>query len=126
MTAAQTIDEIQAILDRLQGEVIATLQVLGINSLKSTSPLPEAVVGDAVEMASVESRFVSITTSLHVIVLDLQRTGKLVWLENAQPYVMVAGASRPTVRLLLASGQGLDLTEPAKTKRVTVTVTTRA
>lgn len=125
MTAAQTIDEIQAILDRLRGEVIATLQVLGINSLKSTSPLPEAVVGDAVERASVESRLVSITTSLHVIVFDLQRTGKLVWLENAQPYVMVAGASRPTVRLLLASGQGLDLTEPAKTKRVTVTVTTR-
>ncbi|MCM4082019.1 hypothetical protein [Paractinoplanes hotanensis] len=126
MTAAQTIDEIQAILDRLRGEVIATLQVLGINSLKSTSPLPEAVVGDAVERTSVESRLVSITTSLHVIVFDLQRTGKLVWLENAQPYVMVAGASRPTVRLLLASGQGLDLTEPAKTKRVTVTVTTRA
>lgn len=126
MTAVQTVDEIQAILDRLQGEEIATLQVLGINSLKSTSPLPEAIVGDAVESTSVESRLVSITTSLHAIVFDLQRTGKLVWLESAQPYVMVAGTSRPTARLLLASGKGLDLTEPAKTKRITVAVTTRA
>ncbi|GIG89833.1 hypothetical protein [Plantactinospora endophytica] len=126
MAAVQTLDEIQAILHRLQGEEIATLQVLGINSMKSTSPLPGTVVGDTVESTSVDNRLVSITTSLHAIVFDLQRTGRIVWLDSAQPYVMVAGTSRPTARLLLASGKGLDLTEPAKTKRITVTVTTRA
>ncbi|MFI7659628.1 hypothetical protein ACIBTW_12165 [Micromonospora parva] len=125
MTVIQDIDEIQAVLDRLQGEEIATLQVLGINSLKSTTPLPEALVGDTVESTSVENRVVAITTTRYAIVFDLQRTGKLVWLDGVQPYLMVAGSLRPTARLLLASGKGLDLTEPAKTKRITVTLTTR-
>ncbi|MEU5673054.1 hypothetical protein ABZ749_22370 [Micromonospora sp. NPDC047753] len=125
MTVIQDIDEIQAVLDRLQGEEIATLQVLGINSLKSTTPLPEALVGDTVESTSVENRVVTITTTRYAIVFDLQRTGKLVWLDGVQPYLMVAGSLRPTARLLLASGKGLDLTEPAKTKRITVTLTAR-
>ncbi|RNI00956.1 hypothetical protein EEZ25_18270 [Micromonospora aurantiaca] len=125
MTVIQDIDEIQAVLDRLQGEEIATLQVLGINSLKSTTPLPEALVGDTVESTSVENRVVAITTTRYAIVFDLQRTGKLVWLDGVQPYLMVAGSLRPTARLLLASGRGLDLTEPARTKRITVTLTTR-
>ncbi|WP_433117959.1 hypothetical protein [Micromonospora sp. CA-246542] len=125
MTVTQTIDEIQAILDRLQGGEIATLQVLGINSLKSTAPLLQAIVGDAIESTSVENRVVAITTTRYAIVFDLQRTGKLVWLDGVQPFLMVAGSMRPTARLLLASGQGVDLTEPAKTKRITVTLTTR-
>lgn len=38
---------------------------------------------------------------------------------------MLSAGTQPTVRLLLADGNGLDLTEPAKTKRITVTVTDR-
>lgn len=126
MTTIQTHDEIRDILARLEGEEIATLQVLGINSLKSLSPTPEAVAGDVIESTSVAGRLVVAMTSSHQIAFDLQRTGRLVWLSEAEPYVMAAGSSRPTVRLVLANGQGLDLTEPAKTRRITVNLATRA
>lgn len=126
MATIQTDDEIRDILVRLEGEAIATLQVLGINSLKTLSPTPEALAGEVIESTSVAGRLVVANTSSHRIAFDLQRTGKLVWLSAAEPYVMIAGSSRPTVRLVLASGQGLDLTEPAKTKRITVNLAARA
>lgn len=124
MAAVQTSEEIQAILSRLEGEEITTLQVLGINSLKSLSPMPDALAGEKIESAHVSDRMFTVTTADHQAIFDLQRTGKLVWLPKAEPYVMTAGSSRPTVRLVLAGGQGLDLTEPAKTKRITVTLLT--
>lgn len=126
MATIQTDDEIRDILVRLEGEAIATLQVLGINSLKSLLPTPEAVAGHVIESTSVAGRLVVAMTSSHQMVFDLQRTGRLVWLSEAEPYVMTAGSSRPTVRLVLASGHGLDLTEPAKTKRITVSLAARA
>lgn len=126
MATVQTSDEIQAILSRLEGEEITTLQVLGINSLKSLSLMPEALAGEEIESTHVSDRMFTVTTADHQMIFDLQRTGKLVWLPQSEPYVMTAGSSRPTVRLVLAGGQGLDLTEPAKTKRITLTLSTRA
>lgn len=125
MAPIQTTDEIQAILALLEGQKIVNLQVLGVNSLKSFSPMPDALTGDAIEASAVSGRLFTVTTTRHQVAFDLQRTGKLVWLAKAEPYVMAAGSARPTVRLMLANGQGLDLTEPAKTKRITVTVSTR-
>lgn len=126
MAAVQTPDEIEAILARLEGEDVGTLQVLGINSLKSLVPMPDALSGEKVESTTVAQRLLTVTTTGHEVVFDLQRTGKLVWLTDAKPYVLAAGSSRPTVRLILANGQGLDLTEPAKTKRITVTLSERS
>ena len=126
VAAIQTPDEIQAILTRLEGEVIATLQVLGINSSKSSSPTPDALEGDMVESSSVADRQFTVVTTGHEIAVDLQRTGKLLWIAAAVPYVMAVGSTRPTVRLVLTKGQGLDLTEPARTKRITVTVSARS
>ncbi len=126
MTSIQTPDEIQAILARLEGKEIADLQVLGINSLKSFSPMPDALTGDTIEASAVSDRLFTVTTTHHDVAVDLQRTGKVVWLAKAEPYVMAVGSARPTVRLVLTNGQGLDLTEPAKTKRITVTVSARS
>lgn len=126
MAALQTADEIRAILARLEGQVISSLQVLGINSLKSFSPTPEGLVGDTIESSAASDRLFALTTTGHEVIFDLQRSGKLVWLPQAEPYVMAAGSLRPTARIVLANGQGLDLAEPAKTKRITVTVSTRA
>lgn len=125
MPAIQTPDEIQSLLTQLEGQKIAALQVLGINSLKSMVPMPDALSGEAVESASVADRFVTVVTGAYKIVFDLQRTGKLVWRPEAVPYAKSTGSPRPTVRVVLANGQGLDLTEPAKTKRITVTISTR-
>lgn len=125
MAAIQTPDEIQGILTRLVGEEIAVLQVLGINSLKSFDPTPDALAGDTIESSTVADRQFTVSTTAHHLTVDLQRTGRMVWLSEAEPYVMSAGSARPTVRLVLASGRGLDLTEPVKTKRITVAVTAR-
>ena len=124
VTAIQTASQIHDILERLHGQEIAGLEVLGINSLKSLSPMPDALVGDTVTATESFDRLFRIRTNAHTIVVDLQRTGRLVWLDSAAPYTLVPGTSRPTVRLLLADGSGLDLTEPAKTKRITVTLGT--
>lgn len=126
MAAIQTCDEIQSLVTQLEGQEIAALQVLGINSLKSMAPMPDVLAGDVIESSTVTDRHFTMCTPTHEVTFDLQRTGKLVWLREAAPYVMSAGSSRPTVRVVLANGQGLDLTEPAKTKRITVTISTRS
>lgn len=126
MASVQSSVQIQGILSRLVGHEISVIQVLGINSLKSMTPMPEALTGHLVEAATVEDRNLTIQTATHQVVIDLQRTGKVVWLADAQPYAFAAGSARPTVRLVLTGGEGIDLTEPAKTKRITVTVSERA
>lgn len=125
MAIIQTPEEIKTILARLEGQRIVNLQVLGVNSLKSFSPPLDALTDDAIEGYAVSDRLLTLTTTRHRVAFDLQRTGKLVWLPRAEPYSVAAGSVRPTVRLLLGDGQGLDLTEPAKTKRITVTVSAR-
>ncbi|MFI0729068.1 hypothetical protein ACH4S9_08570 [Streptomyces sp. NPDC021225] len=125
MGTIQSAAEVMPLLEPLTGQKIAALQVLGINSLKTLSPPLEALAGEAVTAADVVDRTLRIDTTSHVISFDLQRTGRVVLLESAEPYRFVAGANRPTVRLLMADGAGLDLIEPAKTKRITVTITTR-
>lgn len=122
MVAIQTHEEIQSLLARTEGLAVSALQVLGINSLKSVSPMPHDLNGEIIESANLDGRTIAVTTATHLAVFDLQRTGKLVWLANAKPYTVAAGLSRPTVRLILANGDGIDLTEPARTKRITVTL----
>ncbi|MFI9283848.1 hypothetical protein [Streptomyces werraensis] len=126
MASIQSAAEIATLLERLKGKKIALLQVLGVNSLKSVSPLPQALVGEALTEVDVGERIINMHTAGHRISFDLQRTGRGVPLESAEPFRHAAGASRPTVRLLMADGSGLDLTEPAKTKRITVTIVTRS
>lgn len=126
MATIQSAVEIIPLLERIKGQEIAALQVLGINSLKTSSPRPEALVGEAVTATDIVERTISIYTASHCILFDLQRTGRVILLESAEPYRLVVGAARPTVRLLMADGSGLDLTEPAKTKRITVTIAARS
>ncbi|WP_108933339.1 hypothetical protein [Streptomyces ardesiacus] len=125
MGTIQSAAEIEPLLEPLTGQKIAALQVLGINSLKTLSPPLEALAGEVVTAADVVDRTLRVDTTSHVISFDLQRTGRVILLESAEPYRFVAGANRPTVRLLMVDGTGLDLIEPAKTKRITVTITTR-
>ncbi|MFI6103612.1 hypothetical protein [Streptomyces sp. NPDC049687] len=125
MGTIQSAAEIGPLLEPLTGQKIAALQVLGINSLKTLSPPLEALAGEVVTAVDVVDRTLRVDTTSHVISFDLQRTGRVVLLESAEPYRFVAGANRPTVRLLMVDGTGLDLTEPAKTKRITVTITTK-
>lgn len=119
----QTADEIASILERLHGKRITLLQVLGINSLKSLTPPVEALVGDVIEGSEVAECILTLRSSSHLVIFDLQRTGRVVWLSSAEPLRLGTG-HMPTVRLITDDG-AVDLTEPAKTKRITVVVSER-
>lgn len=121
MPAAQSPHEIRDILDRLVGRTITELHVFGINSLKSVTPTPADLTGARIDAVSVEDRMLELRTQAYTVAVDLQRTGRLVWFSEP-PSAVVGPVSRPTVRVLLQSGNGVDFTEPAKTKRISVKI----
>lgn len=114
------IDELLA--GHLVGRSIRQLQVLGVNSLKTVTPHPDVLVGAEVRSAHCEDRIITISTAAHKVRMDLQRTGRVAWLRDAAAWQASSRAPLPSVRLLLDDGTGLDLTEPAKTKRISVSV----
>ena len=67
-------------------------------------------------------RVIAISTTAYKIRVDLQRSGRVTWLQSADAWQLSSGVPLPTVRLLLDDGSGLDFTEPAKTKRVAVSL----
>lgn len=125
MAAAQTSSEIQAILARTHGQSVVALQVLGINSLKSIDPPPDSLVGVMISTSTVSERTLCLVVGAFEVRIDLQRTGKVVWLDSVEPYQQKVGAARPTARLVLQGGNGIDFTEPSKTKRITVSILRR-
>jgi hypothetical protein len=114
------IDELLA--DHLVGRSIRQLQVLGVNSLKTVTPRPDVLAGAEVRSARCEGRIITISTAAHEVRIDLQRTGRVVLLSDADAWQPSSRAPLPSVRLLLGDGTGLDLTEPAKTKRISVSL----
>ncbi len=124
MAALQTPDEIAATLGRIEGQRITRLQVLGVNSLKSVSPTVDDLVGEVVEQAEVAGRIITLHTNRCVVTFDLQRTGRAIWVPSGEPFRPAAG-SAPTVRLVTDGGT-IDLTEPARTKRIAVQILARS
>lgn len=126
MPSVQSPQEIDDLLaGQLVGRFIGQVQVLGVNSLKTITPPADALAGEQVHSAHSEERIIVIATTAYEIRIDLQRTGRVAWLKSAQPWRVSSGTPLPTVRLLLDDGSGLDFTEPAKTKRVTVSLAAR-
>jgi len=123
MPSVQTPREIDDLLgEQLTGRSIRQLQVLGVNSLKTVTPSAAELVGEQVRSARCEERVIAICTAAYEIRVDLQRTGRVTWLTGAERWQLSSGVPLPTVRLLLDDGTGLDFTEPAKTKRITVSL----
>jgi len=122
MASIQTPDAVEALLAQTRDHEIAGLQVFGVNSLKSFTPSPEGLVGQVVASVDHSDRTFTIRTRDFTIMCDLQRTGRVVWLDAAAPYATTAATVRPTIRLIFKDGTGIDLTEPAKTKRISVTL----
>src|SRR5215471_10917999 len=123
MSSVQSPHEIEELLaERLVGRSIRQLQVLGINSLKTITPHPDVLGGEDVASAKCQERIITISTSTHQIRIDLQRTGRVIWLSNATAWEPASRSAMPSIRLLLEDGTGLDLTEPAKTKRISVSL----
>ena len=96
--------------------------MLGINSLKTVTPAVGELVGQQVRSARCDGRIIAISTAAYEMRVDLQRTGRVTWLKSADAWQLSSGVPLPTVCLLLDDSTGLDFTEPAKTKRVTVSL----
>jgi hypothetical protein len=119
----QSPDEIDELLaGHVVGRSIRQLQVLGVNSLKTVTPHPDDLVGAEVRSAHCADRIITISTPAHKVRIDLQRAGRVIWLGNADSWHASSGAPLPSVRILLDDGTGLDLAEPAKTKRISVSL----
>ena len=127
MPSVQTPHEIDDLLaEQLIGRSIRQLQVLGVNSLKTVTPSAAELVGEQVSSTRCEGRVIAVSTAAYEIRVDLQRTGRVTWLEGADAWQVSSGVPLPTVRLLLDDGTGLDFTEPAKTKRITVSLLSKS
>lgn len=121
MTPPQSTAEILALLERLVGESVSQFQVLGINSLKSVTPTTNDLAGRVITAVSADDRRLEIELGDVSATVDLQRTGRLAWLETASQ-AQIGQANLSTLRLILESGSGLDFTEPATTKRISVSL----
>lgn len=124
MAGPQLTSEILTLLQRLIGESVSQFEVFGVNSLKSVLPTPEDLVGCTITAVSADDRNLTITLGDVSAAVDLQRTGRLVWLDAATS-ARVGQRNVPTLRLVLGSGSALDFTEPARTKRISVTLSSR-
>lgn len=124
MTPPQSTAEILVLLERLIGESVSQFQVLGINSLKSVTPSTKDLEGRVITAVRADHRKLEIELGDVRASVDLQRTGRLAWLETASQ-AKIGHAHLPTLRLILESGSALDFTEPAKTKRISLSLAAR-
>jgi hypothetical protein len=121
MAINQSADSFLEILNRVVGERVAELQVMGVNSLKSVAPPPSDLAGLEITGVGLEACVITIDMGSHHATIDLQRAGRLHWLARAER-AKIGLPNLPTIRLLLHSGAGLDFREPAKTKRIAITI----
>jgi hypothetical protein len=118
MPSVQTPNEILGLLERVVGETVSELRVMGVNSLKTVTPNPTDLVGSTIRKVAVDDRILRLALTHHLLTVDLQRTGRIVWFAPD----VADGTSRPTLRLVVASGGRLDFMEPARTKRITLRI----
>jgi hypothetical protein len=113
-----------ALRTHIDGKTIAFVQVCGINSLKTVDPPLPALAGDVVVdlVTDEQARSLHVVLGNHVLILDLARTGTATTLQSATTWSPTDGQPMPTVRIGFTDHTGLDLKEPAKTKRITLTI----
>src|ERR1022692_3990321 len=98
MPSVQSPRELDDLLaGQLVGRSIRQLQVLGVNSLKTVSPSADELVGEHVRSARCVERVIAISTTACEIRVDLQRIGRVTWLENADAWQLSSGVPLPTV-----------------------------
>ena len=96
MPSVQSPREIDDLLaGHLVGRSIRQLQVLGVNTLKTISPSADELVGEHVRNAYCEERVIAISTTAYEIRVDLQRTGRVTWLQSAGAWQLSSGGLFP-------------------------------
>ena len=127
VAALQSSSEIEMIFrDHLIGRSIRAFQVVGVNSLKTVNPPANVLAGASIVRANVDTPAIEIVTNDYSVRIDLARTGRVTWLDQAVEWSPADGTPAPTLRLLLEGGGALDFREPAKTKRITAFISDAA
>jgi hypothetical protein len=116
--------DFDAVRKQMIGKSVAFMQVWGINTLKTVDPPLTMLAGETVVelRANEQERRIQITLSSHVVEIDLARTGTVSLLQSAEPWPPTAGTPMPTARIGFTDLTGVDLREPARTKRITLAV----
>jgi hypothetical protein len=119
--------DVELARNRVVDKKIRSVHVYGVNSLKTLDPPLDELVGDQVVdfVAQDDVRRVELVCRNYIVAIDLARTGRLIVLSDAGTWRPGSGSPMPTGRVIFDDGTGIDLKEPAKTKRITFAVRRR-
>lgn len=116
--------DVEALRGSVSGKRIASMQVLGINSLKSLQPSPESMTGQMITDLNLDesTRKIELVLEQYIILVEMARTGIVVALKKSLAWQASEKSPMPTARILFSDGSALDFKEPAKTKRISFTI----
>jgi formamidopyrimidine-DNA glycosylase len=115
--------EVQALADvletELRGDVVARIDIVSISVLKTFDPPPTAVQGLAIDGVRRLGKHLVIAVDEFAVVIHLARAG-WVRMRAVDPATPTPRSSKSplSARILLASGQALDLTDASTQKKV--------
>lgn len=101
------------------GRRVESLEVSGINSLKTVDPPPAALAGQSIVAVVVEEPHVDIVCDSIRVRVDLARTGTI----DVMPSDDALNLSSLTGKLSLNGQTAIVFREPARTKRIAFTLT---
>lgn len=118
------VEALAAFLDqRLQGRVVARVDVAGIAALKTYDPPVTSLGGLSITGVSRHGKFLDIDVDGLHLVVHLSRAGWVRWRDQLPSTPLRPGGKGPIVlRVHLDDGSGLDVTEAGTKKRLAVYV----
>lgn len=118
------VEALAAFLDqRLQGRVVARVDVAGIAALKTYDPPVTSLGGLSITGVSRHGKFLDIDVDGLHLVVHLSRAGWVRWRDQLPSTPLRPGGKGPIVlRVHLDDGSGLDFTEAGTKKRLAVYV----
>ncbi len=105
---------------RAVGRVVARVDVVAVNVLKTFDPPPSALGGLSIGGVRRLGKFLDLDIGGLHLVLHLARAGWLQWRESLPPAPPRPGKGPLALRLHLDDGSGFDLTEAGTQKRLAV------
>jgi len=108
--------------DRVVGDVVAGVDVAAFSVLKTVDPPLSAVAGLSITRVARQGKFLDVDIDGLHLVIHLARAGWLRWRDGSGPPVRPArpGKGPLALRVRLASGASMDLTEAGTQKRLAV------
>ncbi|QCR42460.1 hypothetical protein C1N91_01755 [Curtobacterium sp. SGAir0471] len=125
MADAQAGPQLETFLLGTVGKTVSAVQVLAPNALKSVVPLSVLASATIETFDLGAGRTFTLHAGEYLLKVDLQRTGRVMSLPSAQAWSHASPGGRPTARLQFTDGSAIDLSEPGRTKRITLELTVR-